>query len=404
MSSPTGGRSPGRPQSIRAMNERLLLEHIRRIGEISRADLARTTGLSKPTVSLTLANLERTGLVRSAGLRTGAPGPAAVLYELRPDVGHVLALDVGQRFLRGSISDIAGAVCATSTVRARATTGRGRVAELVRLAESLCSTAGLGRDDLTQTVLGSPGVYDPQQDAITLAPALNGWERPEVLTALRAAFGATLMIENDVDAAALAEQAHGHGRGVDSFAFVSVGTGIGMGLVLGGELLRGAHGAAGEIGYLPFEIAEPDDAEDAGRRGRLEATASGDGITRAAQRAGLGSGLSAREVFAAANNGDRRAVGVVAAEAYLVARAICAVVAVADPELVVLGGGIGRAAGFVDAVRIELERIAPVLPELQVSAVGDAAVIDGCLAAGLERAWERLTSALSGQALPATKI
>ncbi|MGI8417852.1 MAG: ROK family protein [Nakamurella sp.] len=379
------------------MNELLLLEHIRRMGEISRADLARTTGLSKPTVSLTLANLERTGLVRSAGLRTGAPGPAAVLYELRPDAGHVLALDVGQRFLRGSISDITGTVCATSTVRARATTGRGRVSELVRLAENLCCTAGLTEGDLTQTVLGSPGVYDPRQDAITLAPALNGWERPAVLAELRAAFGATLMIENDVDAAALAEQAHGHGRGVDSFAFVSIGTGIGMGLVIGGDLLRGAHGAAGEIGYLPFEIEAPDDAEDASRRGRLEGIASADGITRAAHRAGLGHGLSSREVFAAANNGNPRAMEVVAAEALLVARAICTVVAVADPELVVLGGGIGRAAGFVDAVRTELERITPILPELEVSAVGDAAVIDGCLAAGLERAWELLTAALPGQ-------
>ena len=75
---------------------------------------------------------------------------------------------------------------------------------------------------------------------------------PSVLSELRERFGASLMLENDVDAAALAELAHGHGREVDTFAFVSIGTGVGMGLVLDGRLHRGAHGAAGEIGFMPF--------------------------------------------------------------------------------------------------------------------------------------------------------
>src|SRR5262249_46309257 len=154
----------------------------------------------------------------------------------------------------------------------------------------------------------------------------------ELVPGLRAVFGETLMIENDVDAAALAERAHGHGRDVDSFAFVSIGTGIGMGLVLNGTLQRGAHGAAGEIASLPLQTAGSD-PEDGRRRGGLEAAASAGGIVYAANRAGLDVS-SAREVFAAAANGDARAQCVVAAEAVVVARAICAVVAVIDPALV----------------------------------------------------------------------
>src|SRR5437763_6394486 len=106
--------SPARPQLIRELNEQLLLEQIRRAGQLSRADLARSSSLSKPTVSLTLANLERAGLVRAAGVRTGVPGPAAVLYEVRPEAGFVLALDVGHQFLRGAVSALARNVRSTA--------------------------------------------------------------------------------------------------------------------------------------------------------------------------------------------------------------------------------------------------------------------------------------------------
>ncbi len=392
----TVGRSlPAGPQLIRALNEQLVLEHIRQAGELSRAEVARRTKLSKPTVSLTLSNLEAAGLVRPSGLRTGVPGPAAVLYEVRPEAGYVLALDVGSQFLRGAICDLSGTVRARGTTAARAATGRGRVGELVRLADRLCTDAGIDRDAVTQAVLGTPGVHNRATDVLTLTGALPGWEDPQVLAGLRSAFGAALMIENDIDAAALAEQEHGAGKGVDSFAFLSIGTGIGMGLVLDGRLHRGAHGAAGEVGYLPIEAEESSDPRDARKRGRLEAAASAAGIVRAARRLGLRRPSSAREVFAAAADGDARARAVVIAEATLVAKAIASVVAVADPELVVLGGGIGQAAGFLEEVAACLPQFAPVLPVLRVSALGADAVVDGCLAAGLEEAWALTTAAAS---------
>ena len=388
------GQPPARPQSIRAMNETLLLGLIREQGTVSRAELARMCSLSKPTVSLALANLERSGLIRTSGVRTGLPGPAAVLYELSPEAGFVLALDVGRQYMRGAITDFAGSVRVRSTVKVGATSGHGLVVDLIRLGQNLCADGGLGLEEISQTVLGSPGVHDPGRDVLALAGKLTGWDA-HLLDELRKTFGAALMIENDVDAAALAEQEFGHGRGVDSFAFVSVGTGIGMGLVLNGRLHRGAHGAAGEIGYLPLENEQSSDPRDARRRGSLEASASAAGIVRSARRAGLRGPISARRVFAAAAKGERRAVEIVAAEATLVAQAVCSVVTVVDPDLVVLGGGVGRAAGFVDQVRNELSLIAPVLPELRVSALGDDAVVDGCLAAGADRLWHNVKAQLA---------
>jgi predicted NBD/HSP70 family sugar kinase len=381
-----------RPSLIRAMNEQLLLEHIRQRGPCSRAELARVSGLSKPTVSLALDNVERAGLVRIAGQRTGMPGRSARLYEIRPDAGLVLGLDIGHEYVRGAIADLSGEIRARSSVRARATSVRGRVAELVGLADLLCGDASVPRAAITQTVIGSPGVYDPRRNAMKLTGGLRGWDRPAALAGLREAFGPSLVMENDTDASALAERALGHGREVDNFALVHIGTGVGMGLMLGGQLLRGAHGVAGEIAFLPLSGNSGADEQEARKRGTLEMAASASGVVRAARRAGMRGPVSARRVFEAAAAGDERAIAVVAEEARLVAKTICAVITVVDPDLVVLGGGIGRAPGFAEAVSVELEAIAPVMPTIRVSALGTDAVVDGCLCAGTELAWGQVMS------------
>jgi predicted NBD/HSP70 family sugar kinase len=374
---------------MRVMNEQLLLEQVRQDGPLSRAELARISGLSKPTVTLALANLEGDGLVRVAGRRTGVRGPAAVLYEIRPEAGYVLGLDVGREFVRGALADLSGTIRAKASQKAHAPTTQGRLAELAKLGDGLTASAGVTRAKVTQTVIGSPGVYDPERGALTMAHNLPGWEQPVVLTELRRLFGRTTVVENDVDAAALAERDQGYGRGVETFAFVSVGTGVGMGLVIDGKLHRGANGAAGEIAYLPISNGAVAKVE-AKRRGTLEAAASASAVVRAAKRAGVRGDLSARRIFSDAARGDATARLIVEEEAMLIGKAIASIIAVVDPQLIVLGGGIGRAPGFASEVGTALEALTPVVPEIRVSALGDDAVVDGCLAAGMERAWQRV--------------
>ena len=256
--------SAARPPLIRAMNEQFLLSTSATLGPCSRAELARLSGLSKPTVSLALATVERAGLVRVAGQRTGLPGRSALLYEVRPEAGYVLGLDIGHEYVRGALADLAGGVRASSAPRSRATSVRGRVGGADRGWPTGCAaTPGSPGRTITQTVIGSPGVYDPRRNSMALTGGLPGWDRPAVAGraagGLRPVPGAwrTTWTRRRWPSASTATA----GTWTTSPS-CTVGTGIGMGLVVGGRLHRGVHGVAGEIAYMPMS------GGDGRRRGR----------------------------------------------------------------------------------------------------------------------------------------
>jgi predicted NBD/HSP70 family sugar kinase len=375
---------------VRVMNERAVYEQTRALGPVSAAQLVSATGLSKPTIGLALGNLERTGLVRHVGHRIGQVGRAPRLYEIRPEAGFALAVDVGGSWLRAAVGDLSGRVVAQGEERVRARTATSLVRQLGELVRAVPQTGGLAFDDITHTVIGIPGVYEPAAGRISIAPNLPGWDKPGSVEALRAQLGDDFSIENDVNLAALAEQEHGLGEKVRDFVFVSVGTGVGMGVVINGELYRGFTGRAGEIAYLPVGDHGPDGPEvpssaDTRRHGILETVASAEGIVATARHCGM-TVDSAERVFAAARAGEVAAVRAVRIEADHLARALTAIVSVLDPSLIVLGGGVG---GNVDLLleptqaRLgELMGLTP--PPIRGSALGRDNVVLGGLAAGLQ--------------------
>jgi len=366
------------------MNERSILELIRRHGPTSRAQVARESGLSKPTVSLALAGLLEAGLVRDVGRSSGGKGPGALLYELNPAAGRVVGIDVGRLWVRAAIADIAGNVVARRDVRTKARSARSMIVQIGELAHGLAGEAGLRWDQVTHATVGSPGVVDPDRGGVAMAPNLPGWGRRGMVEAVREELGTGVSFENDVNLAAIAEQAHGLGRGVENFVFLSVGTGIGMGLVLNGQLHRGSHGAAGEVAYVPVGAIDPHD-RSIRRHGALEEAAAAAGIVRTARDLGMRPPLTPKKVFAAAERGDPVARRVVAAEAGRIALAVATVSSVVDPELVILGGGIGRnAALLLEPVERELRAISPFRPRIAVTDLGEDAVLLGAVATALE--------------------
>jgi len=367
------------------MNGRTVLELIAADGPISRAQIARITGMSKPTASVTLSRLLQSGIVHEAGHTSGRKGPAAVLYALNTRAGGVVAVDLARNRIRLAVADLAGDVRARAEEPTRVRSAAGLIDHVGRLARTTARRAGTPWRSITCCVVGTPGVVSQETHSLLLADSLPGWSRPGVVDALRRNLGTMVIVDNDVDLAAIGEQRVGGARDVDDFVFVSVGTGIGMGLVLGGRLYRGAHGAAGEIGYL----ALGDPAQTTGRRGSggLEAAAGTEAMLRSARGLGLAGRMSVRRIFEAARDGDARAQKVVADEAVRVADAVAAVVPVIDPALVVLGGEIGLEADLLlTAIERRLKEISPLQPPVVVSSLGTDAVLQGALVTAVDAA------------------
>lgn len=371
-----------------------MLEVIRRQGPVSRAQIARDSGLSKPTVSQALRALEHAQLVRAAGRSSGGKGPTAVLYEVNPRAGWVVGIDVGRSYVRAAIADLTGSVIARRDERAEVRSAATLIAQIGEIAHSLAGEAGLRWRQVTFAVVGSPGVLEPSRGQVALAHNLPGWGRQGLAEAVQHELGTNVAFENDVNLATIGERWKGLGREVADFAYLHVGTGVGMGLVLRGELYRGSTGAAGEVAYLPLALADPHDPAKR-RRGVLESAIGADAVVAAARRLGMKRPLTPKTVFAAARRGDERAGRVVLMVAQGIALAIAAVVPVVDPELVVLGGGIGRNGDLLlEPIERELQAISPFLPRIEVSPLGDDATVDGAVAMALAAAQDTLFSRL----------
>ncbi|WP_031158542.1 ROK family transcriptional regulator [Streptosporangium roseum] len=377
----------GNPRLLRVMNERRLLDQLLEHGPASRADLAKVTGLSKPTVSAALAGLEEDGLVHLVGEVSGRPGPVTSLYDMNASAVHVAGVDIGRDWIRVAVADLRGRFVGRRDGRNDARSEDDLVGRVRDLVQAAVAEADLEWASLAYAVVGSPGVYDSDAGRLDLAANLPGWGSPGLLDRLRAALETDLAIENDINLAALGEHAYGEGKGRSHFALVSVGTGVGMGIVINGELYSGAHGAAGEVSYLPAaEDLAPD--QDALAHGLTETVAGALGVVREARAAGLRL-ETAKEVFGAAAAGDPAALAVVEAEGRRIGGLVVAVAAVLDPEVVVLTGGVGRNLDLLgDSIAGRIAELGPLRPTVVASTLGDSGVLLGAVARALGRAWD----------------
>src|ERR1700712_489442 len=220
---PAVGRGPRAPvvvttsSAVRIINERAVFDSIADLNEASAAELVASTGLSKPTVTLAVNNLERLGLLDQQARRTGNSGRTPRLYRIRGRAGTVVAIDVGRAWLRVTVVTLDGETLQRRDEKTRLRSAVALLEQIERLAKEAVSAADRGWAEVTQVVLGGPGVHDAATDTIRLAPNLPGWERAETVPELRRRLGATLQIENDVNLAALAETARGAGS---DFVFV----------------------------------------------------------------------------------------------------------------------------------------------------------------------------------------
>jgi predicted NBD/HSP70 family sugar kinase len=376
------------PKVTRQLSRRAVFEALLHRGPISRADLSKVTGLSKQTTSEVIDTFEQQGLVRAIGRTSGNIGRTAVLYEISPEGGHVLGVDLGGTKLTVAIADISSKVLSEATEPTLSGGGLIVLDQIARLAGRVARDVNTHPSRIRSIVVGTPGVVNPKNGAIELAPNIAGLGQLDAVGVLTEKLGSPVRIENDVNLALLGEIWHGCAQNVANVAFIALGTGIGLGLSLNGQLIRGEHGAAGEIGYFP--IGGDPFRPEVQKQGCLEYEAGAAGIIRRYKEAGGTSVENVRSIFERMERGDETASRVIDDTARLMALAAAIVVATADPKLIVFGGSIGARPEFAKRVSVELSRISSRPIEIRPSALGNGAGVVGALAVALHRLHEDL--------------
>lgn len=317
----------------------------------------------------------------SRGDHTTASAP----FGGRAGTPHVVGVDVGGTKVLVAVADANGRTLAEVVVPTETSSTHAFVDQLRGLVSRIVREANVDQATVRAITVGVPGTVDPATGRIRLAynlPDLSGVILGNDLQ--RDWPEATVLVENDVNLAAVGEQWRGCAVDIPNFVAISVGTGIGAGVIIDGKILRGRTGAAGEIAYLPFGVADYD--LTARPRGPLEEVLSGRAVSLGMAAGGAIdiSPPTAAEVFAVAEAGDERALRVIDVQARAAAWAIAAMVAVLEPELVVLGGGIGASPIFVEPVRNHAKRLIPTPTPIEPSALGPRAALVGALGLGLQ--------------------
>jgi predicted NBD/HSP70 family sugar kinase len=312
-------------------------------------------------------------------------------------VGPVLAVDLGGSLIRVAIYDERAGTLAQAAEPTRGSDA----AEILDRIVAIAGQLGDGMK-LAAAGVGVPGVPDPVSGRVSHAPNVLGLGGVDVRSRLEDALQTPVVVENDVNMGTLGEGWMGCAQGLRDYAFAAIGTGIGLGIVAGGQLVRGAHGAAGEIAWLPFGGDPFDPATQ--ERGAVEEMVGGAAIT-ARYRARARREVTGEDVFAASQGDDAWARLVVADQVRTLALVVASVRCILDPEVVVIGGGIGRRADVLDALRRQLgllgedpQRIRPCGLGERASLVGAAFAAFGAAASRGDRVDGR--SSLSAEPSP----
>ncbi|MFJ4980754.1 ROK family protein [Streptomyces coeruleorubidus] len=360
---------------------RVVFDVLAGTGTATRPQLAAGAGLSKPTVSSAVAELEAVELAAHSGRASGGTGRSAAIYRLGPAAGAVLAVDLGP-----AVTRVRG--CALDgTLLAEGTGSRPEAADTVRkVLDALPAGAPL------RAVVVAVGDV-PIRDRAGERPATA--KAGPVFDAMAVALpeGVPVHLENNVNCAALAELHEGAAVGRDTFGYLRIGVGIGLAVVIGGRVLRGANGAAGEVARLPY----PWDDDRAPRHEGLEQRMGSRTLLRRAAEVWQDDDgprpRTAERLLALAGQGHATAGAVVASHAADVGRLAAAVAAVLDPGLIVLGGGTGADPQLLPGVRAELARLSwPT--EVVSSVVGDSGTVAGASRLAVAHGIQTVTGAV----------
>ena len=328
---------------LRDRNRQRVMEILRMQSQVSQADIARATGLSRTTVSSLIAELKDAGLVLDADPtpRQGRGGRPGVQLVLRDPSLVVAGIDFGHSHVGVAVADLGHNLLAER--RFELDVNRQAVQALdaaARLFAEVLSRAGMDRRSVLRAGIGIPGPVDRARGTAGSSTILPGWVGLSIASEMGERLGVPVEIENDANCGALAELTWGAGRDCSNFAYIKAATGIGAGLVIDGKLLRGASGTAGEIGHTTLDEAGA--LCYCGNRGCLETVASGPAILQLVGQ-GRSETLTLGQLIELAAHGDvrcRRAISDAGTEIGVAVAGLCNLI---NPERVIVGGLLSRA-------------------------------------------------------------
>ncbi|MFI6060269.1 ROK family protein [Streptomyces sp. NPDC051286] len=393
------GTTPGTPRVLRAMNDRAALDLLLEHGPLSRTRIGKLTGLSKPTASQLLARLEAAGLVVATGTVAGRPGPNAQLYAVNARAAHVAGLDVNAHRIVAAVADVTGETVGEFELRTPGRRADSVVRQVADALDGAVKDAGLTRSDVHRVVIGTPGAFDPGTGRLRYASHLPGWHSPTLLDELAAFLPMPVEYENDVNLVAVAEQRLGAARGHDDFVLLWNEEGLGAALVIGGRLHRGFTGGAGEVGFLPVPGVPLVRQVTKANSGGFQELAGAQVLPRLARELGIddeparatgthhevAAGLITRAAAAAEQGEDGPYARLLELFATGLATGLASMVAVLDPELVVLSGELIASGGEPLRARVqrELAELAASRPRLIIGGVTHRPVLRGALESAL---------------------
>lgn len=343
-----------RPSSRTDVNRSAILAHLGAHGPASRADLARALNVSPALMTALTKDLLSDGLLVELEHSPSQGGRPARMLGLASVAGRAIGIKVVADHVAFVEVGIDGAVRRSASEPFDAS-GVTMLADLTTLLRRFI--AGGSQEPILGIGVGVPGSVDRQGNGLVDSAQL-GWQQVPIGAALRREFALPVLVENNVNALAVAERLYGVGRQHENFLVVTIGTGVGAGIVIDGVVLRGTAGGAGEIGHIP--VSEDGPLCSCGNRGCLEALIGEAALVRRAREAGVLAGQSGMPALrAAADAGDRSASIIFGEAGHTLGRALAGVVHTLDPEIIIVLGE-GTAAwshwsfGFETALRSSL--------------------------------------------------
>jgi predicted NBD/HSP70 family sugar kinase len=374
---------------MRAINRSAILELIRSTSPISRSEIGSRLQVSLPTVMRIVDDLIGDGLVRSTGASQWSGGRKRALVEFNGKAHLVIGVDLGGTKLYGAVADLTGAILHEQHIIHHQSQSEESYTVLCTLIDGLMDFARGTGLPVRGMGVGVPGVTNPQTGLVELAPSLE-WSGFPLRDRLTGRYRLPVVIENDVNLAAVGELWFGPDGDADNLVLIAIGTGIGAGIVIDGMVYPGAHHMAGEVGYFLPERANL--GQPYPGFGAFEQLASGSGIAARAkahlrQNPGMHpfsaqeiENLTTEDVFAAARQGQSWPAPVLAETVDYLAQAIASIQQVVDPDVILLGGGVSRSADLlIEPILARLRGTIPILPRLEASRLGYRAAVMGAI-------------------------